>query len=358
MAVALIVSLQPLSAFAVGNSITATDNGGGSWTITATISTPYGGSTPEYAGVTFTSDNGGTFTAPSASAYTSGGAVTESGLEAYGGSTAFIYTSLNTDANYIVATMTLSGVTTPFNITATGTLWGGGSTTGFGSWGPFGTAAVTKYTLTNMDGTGSGSYAAGDTVTISPYPASTGFEFAAWRCVTQSIPFNYTSGGAATFPMPASNITIYADWEPIQYEVTVTNGSADRRYVTYEDVITITADPAPTGQHFAGWQVVSGDITLADPTAATTTFSMPASDVTIEATYAPDSTQPPSNPTTSTPSPSKLPAVGSGAGTSGKGTTLPPTGDSSRSSVLAISGSLLVALGLGFAATTRKRRVQ
>ena len=48
--------------------------------------------------------------------------------------------------------------------------------------------------------------------------------------------------------------------------------------------ITITAQ-APIGQHFVKWIVKVGGVTLANETSATTTFTMPANDVTIEASF-------------------------------------------------------------------------
>ena len=49
--------------------------------------------------------------------------------------------------------------------------------------------------------------------------------------------------------------------------------------------ITVTAQ-APDGKHFVKWVVKAGGVTLANKTSATTTFTMPANDVTIEAEFA------------------------------------------------------------------------
>jgi hypothetical protein len=47
--------------------------------------------------------------------------------------------------------------------------------------------------------------------------------------------------------------------------------------------VTVTADPPPPGQTFAGW---AGDIRiLADPSLYTTTATMPSIDATVSATY-------------------------------------------------------------------------
>ena len=75
------------------------------------------------------------------------------------------------------------------------------------------------------------------------------------------------------------------------YAVTVTGGTATVAAGTpitraMEGVeVTVTAQ-APDGKHFVKWVVKAGGITLANETSATTTFTMPANDVTIEAEFA------------------------------------------------------------------------
>ena len=49
--------------------------------------------------------------------------------------------------------------------------------------------------------------------------------------------------------------------------------------------ITITADKAPEGKVFSRWVVNSGNVKLASVTSATTTFTMPAENVTLTAVY-------------------------------------------------------------------------
>ena len=72
------------------------------------------------------------------------------------------------------------------------------------------------------------------------------------------------------------------------YAVTVTGGTATVAAGTpitraMEGVeVTVTAQ-APGGKHFVKWVVKAGGVTLANETSATTTFIMPANDVTIEA---------------------------------------------------------------------------
>ena len=75
------------------------------------------------------------------------------------------------------------------------------------------------------------------------------------------------------------------------YAVTVTGGTATVAAGTpitraMEGVeVTVTADAPETGKVFDKWVVLEGNVTLADATKATTTFTMPGNDVKIEATY-------------------------------------------------------------------------
>ena len=75
------------------------------------------------------------------------------------------------------------------------------------------------------------------------------------------------------------------------YAVTVTGGTATVAAGTpitraMEGVeVTVTADAPETDKVFDKWVVLEGNVTLADATKATTTFTMPASAVKIEATY-------------------------------------------------------------------------
>ena len=75
------------------------------------------------------------------------------------------------------------------------------------------------------------------------------------------------------------------------YAVAVTGGTATVAAGTpitraMEGVeVTVTADAPETGKVFDKWVVLEGNVTLADATKATTTFTMPGNAVKIEATY-------------------------------------------------------------------------
>lgn len=63
-----------------------------------------------------------------------------------------------------------------------------------------------------------------------------------------------------------------------EYAVTVNSGDGTGKFAK-DSTVTITANAPETGKHFKEWTVISGDVTLADPTSATTTFTMPEKDV-------------------------------------------------------------------------------
>lgn len=69
------------------------------------------------------------------------------------------------------------------------------------------------------------------------------------------------------------------------YNVTVNSGSADVPTAAAGATVTITAGTAPAGKEFDKWEVVSGTIAFAEATSSTTTFTMPAEDVEVTATY-------------------------------------------------------------------------
>ena len=77
-----------------------------------------------------------------------------------------------------------------------------------------------------------------------------------------------------------------------EFTVTVIKGTASLAAgtpitdkIAQNTVVTITADAPEAGKVFDKWVVLEGNVTLADATKATTTFTMPGNDVKLEATY-------------------------------------------------------------------------
>ena len=147
-----------------------------------------------------------------------------------------------------------------------------------------------KYTLTFDANGGSGTMTpvtdlTGEyTLPANGFTAPAGKQFKAWSVGG----VEKAAGDKITV---TANTTVTAVWEAIEYNVTVTGGTA---YVgagtpitkaTMGTTVTLTANAAPSGKVFDKWEVVSGGITLADANSATTTFTMPASAVSVKATY-------------------------------------------------------------------------
>ncbi len=165
-----------------------------------------------------------------------------------------------------------------------------GDTTLYAIWEPMTYAVSVTYGTANPVG----AQAAGTSITITANEPAEGMQFKAW---TSADDLTFTSGSEitakATFTMPNSAVSLIATYEPIpvtEYNINVTGGTASVGGSTVSKAaagttVTLTANRAPSGQVFDKWEVVSGGITLADANSATTTFTMPAGDVSVKATY-------------------------------------------------------------------------
>ena len=125
----------------------------------------------------------------------------------------------------------------------------------------------------------------GDVVTLSATPAA-GYKFKEWKVI---------SGGVTVadnkLKIGSADVKVQAIFEPVYYAVKVTsegNGtvtsSVSSAIIGTEVTLTATPDAE---DRFAGWEVVSGGITLTDETKATTTFTMVTSAVEVKAVFVP-----------------------------------------------------------------------
>ncbi len=146
------------------------------------------------------------------------------------------------------------------------------------------TYALITYAVTVNNGTGSGNYAPGATVTITADAPNPGDTFTGWTVVSGGVTLNSASSTATTFTMPASPVAVTATYALITYAVTVNDGTGGGNYAPGATV-SITADAPDPGYVFAGWTVVSGGVTLNSALSTATTFTMPASPVEVTATY-------------------------------------------------------------------------
>ncbi|MCM1325090.1 MAG: right-handed parallel beta-helix repeat-containing protein [Bacteroidales bacterium] len=139
---------------------------------------------------------------------------------------------------------------------------------------------------------------AGATVTITADEVP-GMEFTHWTVKTGSVTLASETSAETTFIMPASLVEIVAEYEKVQapvYNIAITGGSATPTQAEAGTKVTITAAAAPEGKVFDRWVVKAGNITLADATSQTTTFTMGSALVELEATYK-DASTTPTNPT-------------------------------------------------------------
>ena len=154
--------------------------------------------------------------------------------------------------------------------------------------------AVTGGTATVAAGTPITRAMEGVEVTVTAQ-APDGTHFVKWVVKAGGVTLANETSATTTFIMPANDVTIEAECaeNPVEsYTLTVIKGTASvaagtpiTDKVEQNTVVTVTADAPETGKVFDKWVVLEGNVTLADATKATTTFTMPAGAVKLEATY-------------------------------------------------------------------------
>ena len=161
--------------------------------------------------------------------------------------------------------------------------------------------ALRDYAVTVTGGTAT--VAAGTTITRAmegvevtvTAQAPDGTHFVKWVVKAGGVTLANETSATTTFIMPANDVTIEAEFaeNPVEsYTLTVIKGTASvaagtpiTDKIEQNTVVTVKANAPETGKVFDKWVVLEGNITLADATKATTTFTMPANAVKIEATY-------------------------------------------------------------------------
>jgi len=141
-----------------------------------------------------------------------------------------------------------------------------------------------KYALSVVDGSGDGSYEAGETVTITADDAPSGYVFYSWVIDSGSPQIADLNASDTTLIMGVGDASITASYTEIKYALTVNNGDGGGNYVQGVTV-TIIADAAPAGQEFDRWKVDSGNPTVQDIYSSSTTLVMPSNDASLTATY-------------------------------------------------------------------------
>lgn len=143
------------------------------------------------------------------------------------------------------------------------------------------------YTLTVINGSGTGSYREGTIVKCYANQAPETYELAYWsegeKVISYSNPMTITIG--------STDRIIQANYKPIPYfNVTVINGKLENGATSGTFLRNsnpqIIMDPAPDGMQFLQWEVLVGDDNdVTQPLAENTTIRNLTHDTTVKATY-------------------------------------------------------------------------
>ncbi|MBQ7455245.1 MAG: InlB B-repeat-containing protein, partial [Clostridia bacterium] len=147
------------------------------------------------------------------------------------------------------------------------------------------TYTALTYAATVENGSGSGDYAAGETVNIAADDPEEGAQFKEWT-TQDDLAIDSPTSAETFFIMPDHAVTVTATYEDIPvttYAVTVENGEGDGDYEEGATV-SISADAPAEGRRFKEWTTQDG-VAFANAASAETSFVMPARAVTVTATY-------------------------------------------------------------------------
>jgi uncharacterized repeat protein (TIGR02543 family) len=158
--------------------------------------------------------------------------------------------------------------------------------------------SISSYTLAYDVNGGSGSVATqtdntGAVITINlTAPTRTGYTFISWTTVADGTGTSYAPG--ASFTIPAANTTLYAQWNinsfTLAYDANGGSNAPSNVSTPFNTSVTTAAVGSLTrnGYTFTGWNsAANGSGT--NYIAGTTTFNMPAADMTLYAQWAPAS---------------------------------------------------------------------
>lgn len=144
-----------------------------------------------------------------------------------------------------------------------------------------------SYTVTVNNGTGGGNYQPGATVTITANAAPTGQTFTNWTAT--GVTLSNANSASTTFTMPSSNVTVTANYSGDsstgKHKVTVNYGSGSGEYAAGETVNITANAPESSSRVFSRWTTSNSGLGFANANAVSTSFVMPATDVTVTANY-------------------------------------------------------------------------
>ncbi len=142
------------------------------------------------------------------------------------------------------------------------------------------------YTVTVNSGSASPAGGSmGSTITVTANTPEAGYTFDKWIVNEGTVSLANANAASTTFTMPAENVELTATYKLADFTVTALNGTATPSTASMGDTIQLTADAPADGYAFDKWVVKTEGVTLADETAENTSFTMPAKNVEVEATY-------------------------------------------------------------------------
>ena len=146
------------------------------------------------------------------------------------------------------------------------------------------------YDVTVKKGTATPSFAKEGTLVTIKAAERPGRKFDHWDVPSDNVTLDNKNSKTTTFNMPAGNVEVEAKYKMLQ-SITVNDGTYTVNGETTTeavkgDKIVATANPAPEGEKFAGWNVVGVDgLTDEQKAASPIEFEMPKNGVALTAQY-------------------------------------------------------------------------
>ena len=146
------------------------------------------------------------------------------------------------------------------------------------------------YDVTVLKGTATPSFAKEGTEIAIEAAERPGYRFERWDVLNDKVTLANKNSNTTTFNMPAGEVQVEAKYKALQ-SITVNDGTYTVNGETTTeavkgDKIVATANPAPEGQKFVGWDVVGVDgLTDEQKAASPIEFEMPKNGVALTAQY-------------------------------------------------------------------------
>lgn len=146
------------------------------------------------------------------------------------------------------------------------------------------------YDVSVLKGTATPSFAKEGTEITIEAAERPGYRFERWDVLNDKVTLANKNSNTTTFNMPAGEVQVEAKYKALQ-SITVNDGAYTVNGETTTeavkgDKIVATADPAPEGEKFAGWDVVGVDgLTDEQKAVSPIEFEMPKNGVELTAQY-------------------------------------------------------------------------